>query len=101
MMSLRKLAISHELFLFAKEFRPEVTATSLWLRKFGADITCIKLVPYKIDEDKIGVVATKIIPIHAAEEFMINAERKEIGERALTRAQEENYLKTTLRCLSI
>lgn len=50
------------IMLVAKEFRPEITASVLWLRKFGLDISCIKLSPYKIDENKIGIVTSTLIP---------------------------------------
>ena len=34
------------IILVSKEYRPEVTASVLWLRKFGIDISCVKLTPY-------------------------------------------------------
>lgn len=80
------------IMLVAKDFRPEVTASVLWLRKFGIDVSCIKLTPYKIDDDRIGLVSSVLIPLPEAEEYIIKSERKESVERTLTRAQEE-YLK--------
>ena len=80
------------IMLVAKEFRPEVTTAVLWLRKFGVDISCIKLMPYKIDDEKIGLVSSTIIPLPEAEEYIIKSERKESIEKTLTRTQEE-YLK--------
>jgi hypothetical protein len=77
------------IMLVAKEFRPEVMASVLWLRKFGLDISCIKLIPYKIDEEKIGLVSSTIIPLPEAEEYIIKSERKENRETTLTRTQEE------------
>jgi hypothetical protein len=62
--------------LVEKEFRPEVTTTMLWLRKFGVDISCIKLMPYKLDDEKIGIVSSKIIPLLEAEDYIIKSERK-------------------------
>lgn len=83
------------IILVAKEFRPEVTATVLWLRKFGIDISCVKLTLYKIDDDKIGLVSSIIIPLPEAEEYIIKSERKESIEKAMTRTQEEylNFFK--------
>ena len=80
------------IMLVAKEFRAEVTTAVLWLRKFGVDISCIKLMPYKIDDEKIGLVSSTIIPLPEAEEYIIKSERKESIEKTLTRTQEE-YLK--------
>jgi len=77
------------IILLSKEFRPEVTATVLWLRKFGVDITCTKLTPYVIDKDNMGLVSTTIIPLPEAEDYQIKAERKESRKRTLTRTQQE------------
>ncbi len=77
------------IIIASKGFRPEVTATVLWLRKFGVDISCIKLTPYKIDDENIGLVSTKIIPLPEAEDYLIKVEEKEGKEKGLTRTQEE------------
>ncbi len=77
------------IMLVAKEFRPEVTSAVLWLRKFTVDISCVKLVPYKIDDERIGLVSSTIIPLPEAEEYIIKSERKESIEKTLTRTQEE------------
>jgi len=80
------------ILLVAKDFKPEVTASVLWLRKFGIDVSCIKLTPHKIDDDRIGLVSSTLIPLPEAEEYIIKSERKESVEKVLTRTQEE-YLK--------
>ena len=77
------------IIIASKKFRSEVTASVLWLRKFGVDISCIKLTPYKIDDENTGLVSTKIIPLPEAEEYLIKMEEKEGEERGLTRTQEE------------
>jgi len=78
--------------LVAKNFRPEVTASVLWLRKFDIDISCVKLTPHEIDDDRIGLVSSILIPLPEAEEYIIRSERKKSSEKTLTRTQEE-YLK--------
>ena len=77
------------IILLSKEFRSEVTATVLWLRKFGVDITCTKLTPYIIDENNMGLVSTTIIPLPEAEDYQIKAEQKGSKKRTLTRTQQE------------
>ncbi|MGB9771957.1 MAG: DUF4268 domain-containing protein [Candidatus Kapaibacteriota bacterium] len=77
------------IILVAREFKPEVTASVLWLRKFGLEISCVKLTPYDIDDEKIGLVTSTIIPLPEAEEYLIKSERKESKEGTLTRSQEE------------
>ena len=69
--------------------RPEVTASVLWLRKFGFDISCVKLSPHRIDNERIGIVSSIIVPLPEAEDYII---RTEDSERQLTRTQED-YLK--------
>lgn len=80
------------IILVAKEFRPEVTSTVLWLRKFGVDISCVKLTPYKIDNEKVGIAVSTIIPLPEAKDYIIKSEIKESAKKPLTRRQEE-YLK--------
>lgn len=65
------------IIIVSNNYRPEVTASVLWLRKYGIDIKCIRLVPYEIDENTLGLEATTIIPLPEAEEFIIKAERKD------------------------
>jgi hypothetical protein len=77
------------IILVAKEFRPEVATAVLWLRKFGMDISCIRLVPYKIGGGRIGVVSSTIIPLPEAEEYIVKSERKANREEGLSRTQEE------------
>jgi len=80
------------IILVSKEFRPEVTASVLWLQKSDIDISCIKLTPYNIDDENIGLVSTKIIPLPDVEEYQIQAREKDSISKTLTRSQEE-YLK--------
>jgi hypothetical protein len=86
---LEELDDKPRIILAAKEFRPEVTASVLWLRKFGLDISCVKLTPYEIDADRLGLVSSVLIPLPEAEDYVIAAEQKEAVEGALTRTQEQ------------
>jgi hypothetical protein len=77
------------IILVSKEFRPEVTASVLWLRKFGLDIKCIKLSPFEVTADKIGIEVNTIIPIPEAEDYIIQAERKENQEGIISVSRQE------------
>lgn len=77
------------IIIIAKEFRSEVTATIMWLRRFGLDISCVRLTPYEINSDLIGLVSTILIPLPEAKEYMIQIERKEGGTARVTRSQQE------------
>lgn len=77
------------IILVSKEFRPEVTACVLWLRKFGLDITCVKLSPYELNDGTIALDSSILIPLPEAKEFMIQAEKKENVEYSHTVSQTE------------
>jgi hypothetical protein len=77
------------IILVAKEFRQEVTASVMWLRKYGLDIKCIKLTPYQLFQDKIVIEVNTIIPIPEAEDYIIQTELKEGREGKMTVAKQE------------
>lgn len=77
------------IILISKEFRPEVTASVLWLRNFQIDISCVKLTPYQINENEIGIISQKIIPLPEAEDYLVKVEKKVGGERGLTLTQQK------------
>ena len=67
------------IILVSREFRAEVTASVLWLRKFELDITCVKISPY-LNDSKITMVSSVIIPLPEAKDYIIRKERKEKKE---------------------
>jgi len=79
------------IIIASKEYRPEVTASVLWLRNFGIDITCVKLTPYEIDANTIGLESVILIPLPEAKDFIIQSERKENIEYAKASIQNEEY----------
>lgn len=84
-----ELSDKPRIIIVSKEYRPEVTASVLWLRKFGIDITCVKLTPYEIDKDTIGFESNVLIPLPEAKDFVIQSEKKENTEHVKTLSQEE------------
>lgn len=80
------------IILASREFRPEVTASVLWLRSFGIDISCVKLTPYEIKEGVIAFESDTLIPLPEAREFIVKAEEKERAQQTRTVSQEE-YVK--------
>jgi len=82
---------SPRIILVSREFRSEVTASVLWLRKFGLDISCIKLSPYQMDENTIIFSSNILIPLPEAEDFIIKSEQKDKKEHTLTLTQ-QGYL---------
>lgn len=77
------------IIIVSKEYRPEVTASVLWLRKFGIDITCVKLTPYEFNNETIAFESTILIPLPEAKNFIIETEKKENIEHTMTLSQEE------------
>jgi len=80
------------IILISREFRPEVTASVLWLRNFQLDISCVKITPYKMTDEEVGIFSQKIIPLPEAQDYQIQVERKESGEKSLKVSQQE-YLR--------
>lgn len=87
-----ELSDKPRIIIVSKEFRPEVTASVLWLRKFGIDISCIKLTPYEIDNNTLAFESNILIPLPEAKDFIIESEKKENIEHTMTLTQEE-YIK--------
>lgn len=86
------------IILVAKEFRPEVTASVLWLRKFTIDITCVKWDPYQLPDGQLAVSSSVLIPLPEAKDFLMQAEKKEIVEHSKTLTQTE-YMKFFSQCI--
>lgn len=80
------IGYTQRIILVAREFRPEVTSTVLWLRGNGIDIQCIKIVPYIFDK-KVIIDIDKIIPVPEIEEFTIKASIKETEEKNIAIAK--------------
>jgi len=83
-----ELSEKPRIILVSKEYRPEVTASVLWLRKFGIDITCVKLTPYEFSENTIAFESTILIPLPEAKEYIIESEKKDNIEHTRTVSQE-------------
>jgi hypothetical protein len=75
------------IILVARQFRTEVTASVLWLRKFGVDVSCVKLSPYDFGDGNIAFESNIIIPLADARDFIVETEKKE--SRSLTVSQVE------------
>ena len=64
---------------------PHLTSTVLWLNKFGVEITCVELTPYRMgNSKKIAVVPKVIIPLPQAREYLIQVKEKELAQSDLS-----------------
>lgn len=60
----------------------ELTSCVLWLRRFGVDITCVELTPYRMpNQDIIMLVPRVIIPLLEAKDYIVSVEKKEAQKR--------------------
>ena len=88
------------IILVAKEFRPEVTASVIWLRNFDLDISCVKWVPYELENGRIAVSSTVLIPLPEAKDFLMQAGKKEIAEHTVSPASLE-YVQFFSECVEL
>jgi hypothetical protein len=73
------------IILSAEEFPPELTATVLWLRSFGVEISCVRLRPYHV-EGQLLLDSSVLIPLPEARAYQIRRETKDAAAvRARTR----------------
>jgi hypothetical protein len=86
------------IILVSREFRPEVTASVLWLRKFGMDIRCVKLDLYHFSDDVMAINSSVLIPLPEAEEYLVKAERKEMAEHTQSVTHTE-YVQFFTQCV--
>ncbi len=75
------------IILVARQFRPEVTSSALWLRKFGLDVSCVRLAPHVMGDGSIAFESNVLIPLPEASDFIVESERKD--NQSLTVTQEE------------
>ncbi|RYU84434.1 PDDEXK family nuclease [Hymenobacter persicinus] len=66
------------IILCSENFSTELTTTVLWLNQAELDISCVRIVPYKVG-DSVVVVPTKIIPLQEVNQYMIELKHKEEG----------------------
>lgn len=85
--------------LVARHFRPEVTAPVIWLRKFGVDISCVRLSPYDMGDGNIAFESNVIIPVPDAQEFIVAAERKDGRTLTVSQAAYVEFYKELIRRL--
>jgi hypothetical protein len=56
--------------LLAASFPPVVTATAVWLREMGLDISLVRFQAYRTDQE-ILVTVSQLFPVPTAEEFTV------------------------------
>ena len=71
---------------------PEITSCVLWLRKFGVDITCVEITPYRMADSRLLLVPRVLIPLPEAKDYIVRVERKSEEEAKPKRVSERDLL---------
>jgi hypothetical protein len=74
------------ILLVSQDFSREVTTTVLWLLDRDVDIRCVRLKPYKVN-DQFFLDVHQVIPLPEAEEYQIKVQQKGQQERASRRVE--------------
>lgn len=70
------------IMLVSGGFDPQITTTVLWLNDlYGLDITCVRLVPYRVD-GRLLLDVQQVIPLPEAEALMVRLRQRESAARA-------------------
>ncbi len=71
-----------KIILVSSGFSKELTTAALWLRDYNLDIRCVKMTPYRHNEQLL-VHAELVIPIPEAEEYTIKIATKNAEQRSV------------------
>lgn len=77
------------IILVAADFSKELTTSVMWLNERDLDIRCVRLIPYKFD-DNILVDVQQIIPLPEAESYQIKI-KQQSEERREARKSSKDY----------
>ena len=81
---------TQRIMLVAREFRKEVLSAALWLYNYGIDISCVKIVPLKI-QNEIFLDSRIILPVEETKDYTIKLadKAKEAQNQQKTLAKSE------------
>ncbi len=72
---------NQRIILVGAKFRPEVTATCLWLINHSVDVRCIRVVPFS-EGETLFLNVDQIIPPPEAKDYMVKVGNKEVDEKS-------------------
>jgi hypothetical protein len=76
------------IILASANFSTEITSTVLWLnQQYGTNISCWRLVPYKLDQ-QVLLDIQQIIPLPEATDFQVQQRRKGASTAAAQAAED-------------
>ena len=71
------------ILLAARDFPQELTTSVLWLNDAGLDISCVRLLPYRVGDDLVLDV-TQAIPLPEAKDYTVRIRDKEAEQERRT-----------------
>ncbi|WP_408901157.1 hypothetical protein [Photobacterium piscicola] len=74
--------------LASANFGKELTTSVLWLRDKGIDISCVRLTPYRYNDDVL-INAEQIIPVPEVEEYQVKFREKQVEQRTSKKTQRD------------
>lgn len=72
-----RLNDKQRLILCARQFHSDVASAVLWLREYGLDITCVRLMTFVDDTNRLFIQPETIIPLPEAKDYIQKREKKE------------------------
>jgi len=78
------------IILIAASFRKEVTSTVMWLLEHNIHIKCIRVTPYKLN-DNVLIDTEQIIPVKDAEDYLIKLANKKQEELLIKESNARSY----------
>ncbi|PSW73706.1 hypothetical protein C9J41_10890 [Photobacterium sp. GB-50] len=74
--------------LASADFGKELTTSVLWLRDKGIYISCVRLTPYRYNDDVL-INAEQIIPVPEIEEYQVKFREKQVEQRTSKKTQRD------------
>ncbi|NOJ92525.1 hypothetical protein HMI51_06225 [Corallococcus coralloides] len=93
-----ELSNSPRIILVSQDFSREVTTTVLWLVERGLDLTCIQVLPYKV-EGRMFLELRQVLPLEEASDYQVRLRRKDeaVRKNAVQSERRELTLKALAR----
>lgn len=87
-----ELTGSVRITLVSANFSTELTTSVLWVNSQGLDVTCIRLIPYKVGNDLV-VDITQIIPLPEAADYNVKMRAQDQEKRKVNGRRQEVFLR--------
>ncbi len=78
------------IILVSADFSTEITTSVIWLNRHGIDITCIRLKPYRMNDELLVDVA-QIIPLPEAADYEIKVREQAQEKKKVRSARQEIF----------